>query len=329
MSTFGSYHQILREERHLGAILYHLMQNPTSLNEFIEFTKTLAPDTNFTYDASQVQGIYYEYAALRDIWKSISDCFKKDGSVKEGPPAAAPISWVKETLSTRKSMKHGPESFTDADWVKRQFILGSLSKAGGKQTANYLKEVSNRSTAPESRKAFNCFVARNSINHKAIQSPSNWGAGPIAQEICKCISDPTELKQEIEKALMFKWSFNIKPDIVVELKGRSVLCIELKYESGESSYPSSNDRKTLKEALHKTDISIQSTDQLALQKFMLTKILEFKHCAQFLITKSGTGTINGIGNLTWKQAFDSLANRFSDSLRPEIQELIERVSDEE
>ncbi len=327
MPAFGSYHKILREERHLGAILYHFLQDSTGLENFLEAVKASDPTQRFACDASQVRGIYYEYAALRDIWKSISDCFKESGSLKEELPETATVDWIKRTLGSRDYIKHDPESFSDADWVKREFILAMLIKVGAKRTASYLRKISSSSNVSENRKALNSFVAKKSSTYSTIQSPSNWGAGTIAHELlCAGISEPDELKREVEKTLMFKWSFNIKPDIVMELAGDSVLCVELKYESGESYYPSSKDKQGLKKPLKEGGISIQTINQIALQKFMLTEVLGFRHCEQVQIAKPNTRKILGVRRLTWGQAFNSLTKKSCSPLRPEVQTLIDRIT---
>ncbi len=47
------------------------------------------------------------------------------------------------------------------------------------------------------------------------------------------------------KICKFKWSFNIKPDIIIHLEKDRAICIEAKYESGEEWYPASDLEKEI------------------------------------------------------------------------------------
>lgn len=69
-----------------------------------------------------------------------------------------------------------------------------------------------------------------------IQSPSNWSVTRFDPNITD--------NDEFLRTCIFKWAFNVKPDLVVQV-GEQVLCIEAKWDSREGTYPSSEKEKTI------------------------------------------------------------------------------------
>ena len=70
-----------------------------------------------------------------------------------------------------------------------------------------------------------------------IQSPANWRL-PTFNEF---LTDPYDMVA----ACKLKWSFRIKPDLVIHTDNNHALCIELKLESAEGRYPSDGEEKRL------------------------------------------------------------------------------------
>ncbi|HEU0075990.1 MAG TPA: hypothetical protein VFS30_18495 [Dehalococcoidia bacterium] len=66
-----------------------------------------------------------------------------------------------------------------------------------------------------------------------IVMPGQWSV--------RALYDEFKTMPEVFRDLCrFKWSFNIKPDLVILLPGTSPICIEAKLESGEGFYPANS-----------------------------------------------------------------------------------------
>jgi hypothetical protein len=138
---------------------------------------------------------------------------------------------------------------------------------------------------------FNCFYgARPRPSVEYIQSPATWHLADLT------VSLPQD--QEFVAACKLKWAFRIKPDLVITA-GNRVLCIEAKWESAESRYPTAaSERRVFKErGLPETVVS-----QTELQRYLLSDLLGFDTHFVFL-TKA---TSLGPESLTWRQAFSGL-----------------------
>lgn len=97
----------------------------------------------------------------------------------------------------------------------------------------------------------------------------------------------------------FKWSFNIKPDIVIHLDRDHAICIEAKYESGEGSYPASNLEKDIF-----TRRGIKYVGQMELQKYMMEELLGIKTDFMFLVFKKEKSETHRV--VSWSEAFKSI-----------------------
>ncbi len=100
----------------------------------------------------------------------------------------------------------------------------------------------------------------------------------------------------------FKWSFNIKPDIVVLLPGSKPLCIEAKLESKEGRYPTKSDEcDAFDKAFGKEQGHV---GQIELQQFMFGTLLDAP-CHSVFIGRSGASEPNSIF-LSWEEVFKRL-----------------------
>ncbi len=125
-----------------------------------------------------------------------------------------------------------------------------------------------------------------------IESPSNWAITKY--------SDNFDDKDFI-KVCMFKWSFNIKPDIVIHIDKNTALCIEAKYESGEGQYPSSQkDQVIFSERKMEND----RVGQTSLQKYMMEELLGIKTKFIFLVSKRANSDSHEVIN--WREVFEIL-----------------------
>lgn len=103
-------------------------------------------------------------------------------------------------------------------------------------------------------------------------------------------------KDDFLKICRFKWSFNIKPDIVIHLDKERAICIEAKYESGEGSYPASDaEKKIFKER------KIIPVKQIELQKYMMEELLGLKTDFQLLVFNKNASDTHQ--TLSWAEAF--------------------------
>ena len=163
---------------------------------------------------------------------------------------------------------------------KRQVITAVLGKHGF--------DV-NRLVALETVREFNrFFIEPRRASHDYIQSPANWSLSQIANSL-----PSLESNADLLIACKIKWAFKVKPDLVIHADRDHALCIELKLESGEGSYPSESGEKKLlrdrglfaeKKAL---PLPMSQTD---LQKFLMTELLGLDCRFRFITRHATSGT---------------------------------------
>lgn len=93
-----------------------------------------------------------------------------------------------------------------------------------------------------------------------IQSPSQWSLKQFAPNIS---SD-----KDFLATCKFKWSFNIKPDLVIHMSNDHAVGIEAKYASREGSYPAKGDEKAIFAAR-----GLHHVGQTELQEYMFRHLL--------------------------------------------------------
>ena len=123
-----------------------------------------------------------------------------------------------------------------------------------------------------------------------IESPSNWAISKYTKNFNN---------EDFLKVCLFKWSFNIKPDIVIHLNKNSALCIEAKYESGEGKYPGSKKDQTVFEQRGLLPIT-----QTTLQKYMMEELLGIETKFLFLVSKKSKSETHK--TIKWREAFEIL-----------------------
>ena len=100
----------------------------------------------------------------------------------------------------------------------------------------------------------------------------------------------------------FKWSFNIKPDVVVLLPGSDPLCVEAKFESKEGRYPTSSSDCVAFDAAFGEEQG--HVGQIELQQFMFDKLLDAR-CQSVFIGRSALSEPDSI-SLSWEEVFKQL-----------------------
>ncbi len=124
-----------------------------------------------------------------------------------------------------------------------------------------------------------------------IQFPGKWA-------IVKYNNHFTD-NDDFLKICRFKWSFNIKPDIVIHLDKERAICIEAKYESGEGFYPASD----LEKAIF-SQRKIKYIGQMDLQKYMMEELLGLKTSFMFLVYKKDKSETHKV--ISWSEVFKSM-----------------------
>ena len=124
-----------------------------------------------------------------------------------------------------------------------------------------------------------------------IQSPGNWSIRKFHTRF--------QFADDLLAVCRFKWSFNIKPDIVIHLDNDRAICIEAKYISGEGQYPSSTVDKMI---FNQNGISY--VGQLELQRYMMTKLLGIDTRFVFLVQKRIP--VDSVQSILWSEAFEAM-----------------------
>jgi len=234
--TAEPYYKLNREERHLGAILFHLLQHKPNCEWLLKSAGCNGQGWDIVEDHF---GIYFEYSYPRDLWSSLNKCEKRDVNERKREIILEMLRICGATEGLLSHLKPINEQ------AFNQFFVGNNKKADGEdQTAD---------------------LGRN------LQSPANWRLARFDQSLKDAgfVDDA-----DLIAVCKLKWSFRIKPDIVIQTDNNRALCVELKLESGEGSYPSDGAEKKLLEERFKKDYSSNfPVRQRRLQEFLMTKLL--------------------------------------------------------
>jgi len=190
---------------------------------------------------------------------------------------------------------------------KRERIFTLLSRVPG---LRHYRSESFPSTIPE----FNAFFLG---SHGArivsdIVYPGRWSVRTLFERFRKNC-------EEFRNFCRFKWSFNIKPDMVVLLAGSQPLCIEAKLESREGRYPSSAQECAIFDELFGQRKG--RVRQIALQQFMFEHLLQ-SPCQSIAIVRTAPASDDAdvpVLFLRWKEVFQELD---LDSSVPYVRKLI-------
>jgi len=226
------YYEINREERNYAAIFFSALCRPGNAERFLRYcgiADSIGPDF----------GIYFEYAYLRDLWKTL-----------------------------------------ECDVTKKEIIRGQLKLSGIDALLDLpIVEINRR------------FGVGGEPSVKFVEYPGKWS-------IIK-FNESFPGNEDFLKICRFKWSFNIKPDIVIHLARSKAICIEAKHASGEGSYPSSGTEK----AIFK-ERGIPYVRQMELQKYMMEELLGVKTDFMALVSKKEERRTHKV--VSWAEAFGCL-----------------------
>ncbi|HEY41730.1 MAG TPA: hypothetical protein G4O18_07715 [Dehalococcoidia bacterium] len=138
-------------------------------------------------------------------------------------------------------------------------------------------------------------------SNQFIQSPGNWSIIGNPKINVKGFNQTVDNNEEFEKVCKFKWSFNIKPDIVIHTSKDSAICIEAKLESGEGHYPANPNEEAV---FNKRGIK-ERISQTSLQKYMMEDLLGIETKFVFLVNNSNVKS-DSHTTITWQEVFNIL-----------------------
>lgn len=127
--------------------------------------------------------------------------------------------------------------------------------------------------------------------HRNPQYPGKWAIAKYHKNFAN--------NDDFLKICRFKWSFNIKPDIVIHLDKNNAICVEAKYESGEGSYPSSDVEKAIFR-----ERGLDYVGQMELQKYMMKELLGVNSEFIFLVFKKEKSETHKV--VSWAEAFSCI-----------------------
>jgi hypothetical protein len=228
---YPRYSSFVREERHLAAILFHILNIYTEpgIRGFLsKFIKTAMASAGQQWLADGKSVVYFEFAYLRDYWnKQLCSDVKKRDFILE----------CLKNLGAQSLVKKLPPS---DNWL--EFNKFFMEVKGDKNSEKKSRSIS--------------------LN---IESPGHWRPEAFKVSIEKHLG-VAECKEGIKAATYLKWLFNIKPDLVIQISEKRAICIECKYESRESIY---GDKKG--EHIHQTKLQqILMTKILGLECYCMT-----------------------------------------------------------
>jgi hypothetical protein len=135
------------------------------------------------------------------------------------------------------------------------------------------------------------FGASPQPSSRFVQYPGKWSVGRFNENFRD--------HADFLRVCRFKWSFNIKPDIVIHLDRNTAICIEAKYSSGEGYYPSPKREKEIFR-----ERGLDYVGQTELQKYMMEELLGIH--AEFVFLLSTPIESQTHRAITWKEAFTSI-----------------------
>ena len=187
------------------------------------------------------------------------------------------------------ALGHGNTTMAEAN-PRRRDVLAAVLRAFGAGDA-LLGRVEGATVAELN----GLFIANPS--KEQVQSPANWQVARFAAAGSGLES------RDIAAAARVKWAFRIKPDLVVQPCNGRALCLELKFESGEASYPS----KGAERLLLKPHMGL--VRQSDLQRDMLQLVFGAANTRCGFITQGGGGKVAAPGGLihrSWEEVLGRL-----------------------
>jgi hypothetical protein len=136
------------------------------------------------------------------------------------------------------------------------------------------------------------FGAVPKASEQYVQNPGSWSVAQFSASIAD--------DSDFLAACVFKWSFNAKPDLVLQTAAERVVCIEAKLESGEGRYPTASVEK---EIFRRRGLS--SVGQTEVQRYMFEQILGYE--TEFILLARKKPRLEASHRfVSWGNAFDAM-----------------------
>jgi hypothetical protein len=139
---------------------------------------------------------------------------------------------------------------------------------------------------------------RGTLAKSDIVYPGQWSVEALADSFG---TDP-EVYRELCR---IKWSFNIKPDLVVLAPDERAICVEAKLESGQGTYPASKKDCDIFDRVVSGTKDPGRVRQVELQQFMFETLLAMP-CQPVVVGRTQFQKDPGIPFLTWEGLFSRL-----------------------
>ena len=272
--TDRPFYTFLREERQFSFLLaFFLMQKGNALSRFLDLVRNHPNGSQLPVPApAQLHDaeIYVEYAYLRDRWDSF---LRVDGITGAVAPGARQEANLNKKAFIETLFRRIPSLVPLADMVK-----------------------------PDSEPEFNeYFMGKTGARiTRDIASPALWSVAALRDNFK---ANPQVFNKQVFLDLCkLKWSFRIKPDLVIDIPGLPPICVEAKLASGEGSYP------TGKEALIFDEVfgaRLQRVRQFQLQKFMFATLLD-RPCLPVVVQKLYAASEPDYPVLIWGEVLSDL-----------------------
>jgi len=132
-----------------------------------------------------------------------------------------------------------------------------------------------------------------------IASPALWPVKSLEERFRsqpEVFRDPCKLK----------WSFRIKPDLLIEIPELPPICVEAKLESAESRYPTGDETKVFDRVFENCEPERRNrrVGQFELQQFMFKDLLG-RPCQPVIVQRIHGSGPEGTPVLTWGEVLSS------------------------
>jgi hypothetical protein len=258
------FYEFLREERQYCAVLAHLlMSRRDNVSKFVDLINRYLPETERFADDGEAE-IYLEYAYLRDTW----DALKAELRVEP--------------------RRNRATSYDAVNLKKREFVIDLLRRVPS------LQGIAG-STLPETAMMWNEYFMGTAGRRiiREVASPALWSVAGLEEQF----GGEPDVFYDLCRV---KWSFRIKPDLVVLLPRQRPICVEAKMESGEGTYPTGSECAIVDRVMGER----RRCGQFELQQFMFGTLLGTP-CHPMVIAKIGDPGPEK-PRLSWGEAFTSL-----------------------
>ena len=275
------FYTYLREERQFSFLLAHLlMQKGDALARFIDLIREREPGI------PPIEPLNLEEAEVYVEFAQLRDYWDSLARDESG------------SLATK----------AQANAKKRDFVLRLF------QTVPNLRFLAH-DDLPLDPEEFNAHFMGQAGSRiaKDVASPGLWSV--------KSLSDQFAGTPDVFLDLCrLKWSFNIKPDVVIRIPGLPTLCIEAKLESGEGVYPTARPEIALVESAGGVGKRVR---QFELQQFLFEQLLG-EPCVPVVVQKLSSDSAEGCV-VTWGEVMRSIADpEQADNSIPFVRYLIDK-----